>query len=121
VKISLVFGRIVELAESLGVQRINELPGCWEHKVDERWRIAVNAHREERKTSTGAAVPPLCCYVEYNGWPAGILRPNGGIIAAGTGANEGTLIAALERAIGPRPDEPEPESTQVELFPEVPR
>jgi hypothetical protein len=36
--------------------------------------------------------------VWYNGWLAGILDPFGhGVMAAGAGANEDTLIAALEK------------------------
>ena len=38
-------------------------------------------------------------YVEYNGFPAGLLTPMGdGCIAAGEAANEDTFIAALRRA-----------------------
>jgi hypothetical protein len=36
--------------------------------------------------------------VEYNGLPAGIFNPRGGVIAAAEGADEATFIEALERA-----------------------
>lgn len=92
------FVRIVELAEALGVQRINELPACWEHQVDEQWRIHINAHRHQVKAESGAEVPPRSCYIEFNGWPAGVITPVNGWIAAGEAANERTFIEALKRA-----------------------
>ena len=36
----------------------------------------------------------------FNGWPAGIIDPMGGIIAAGAAANEDTFIAAIEADLG---------------------
>jgi len=36
-------------------------------------------------------VPPFNCYVEFNGWPAGVFNPFGGIIAAGELANRPRL------------------------------
>jgi len=89
------FVRIAELAGALGVENIGTLPACWEHQVDKRWWIAVNAHKEEIKDSHGATVPSFCAVIEYNGWPAGIIGPGEGIIAAGSMANEDTFIAAL--------------------------
>lgn len=100
-RMSVAFHEIVELALRLGVRRINELPACWEHQVDEQWWVAVNGHREEIACSTGAKVPPFCAYVTFNEWPAGILHPDGGVLAAGAAANEDALIDALRKA-GPR-------------------
>lgn len=90
--------RVVELAEKLGVTKINEMDGCWEHQVDEKWWIACNGHQETTRNSHGAEVPPFHVYVEYNGWPAGLINPRQGVIAAGEGANERTFIAALRKA-----------------------
>lgn len=97
--IPLAIGRIVELAEAIGVKAINNLPGCWEVQVDDRWRIAVNAHTDGRKTESGVDVPGGHFYVEFNGWPAGLLTFRGGTIAAGEAANEDTFIAALDARI----------------------
>lgn len=38
--------------------------------------------------------------VTWCGWPAGIITPNGGVIAAGECANEDTFIEAIEAELG---------------------
>jgi hypothetical protein len=43
-------------------------------------------------------LPAMTCMVTYNGWPAGMLGPFGGIIAAGDAANERSFIDALRAA-----------------------
>ncbi len=96
------FNSIVDLALALGVRDIRKLPECWEHKVDEHWTIAINGHdipKLAHKTISGKTeVPGFHCYVEFNGWPAGLLSPYDGTFAAGSCANEDTFIAALEQA-----------------------
>jgi hypothetical protein len=99
-KLTEAFAEIVALAERLGVSKINEMPGCWEHQVDKRWWIAVNAHAAETPCSMGTKVPPFTAYVQFNGWPAGQIDPAGGWIAAGEAANEDTFIAALKASGG---------------------
>ena len=88
------FAKIAELAWVLGVRNINTLSGCWTHQVDDLWKITINGHKREIDD-----IPPFHCAIEYNGWPAGILSPAGGLIAAGQGANEATFIDALDHAI----------------------
>jgi hypothetical protein len=90
------FCEMIELTRRLGVVNIKNLPGCWEHQVDAQWHIAVNGQPQTVKASNGAEVPPYTMYVTYNGWPAGLISPNSGWIAAGAGANEDTFIAALK-------------------------
>lgn len=51
------------------------------------WKIALNGKDFQAK-------------IEFNGWPAGIIDPHGGIIAAGEAANEDTFIAAIEADLG---------------------
>ena len=97
--VSEAFATIVALAERLGVKRINELPSCWEHQIDEQWWVAINAHQQEIACSTGAPVPPFHAYVTFNEWPAGLFSPRGGTIVTGEAANEATLIAAVNAAI----------------------
>lgn len=105
--VSVAFGKLADLCIALGQHPLNKHPGCWEHQVDERWWVAMNGHPEPRKNSDGFEVNPFDCVIKYNGWPAGILGPYGGIIAAGGCANEGTFIEALEaatqRAVGKEP------------------
>jgi len=93
-----LFLLVCDLARALGVHDINKLPGCWEHRVDEQWSIAVNAHLKTMK-GLGVAVPPGNVYVEFNGWPAGFFTVYEGCLAAGTVANEETFAAALKKAV----------------------
>ena len=89
------FSKVADLGLALGVEKIFLLPGCWEHQVDEHWCIKVNGHMEPID-----GIPPHHMMVLFNGWPAGIIHPtDGGVIAAGTLANEDTFIAALDAAI----------------------
>jgi hypothetical protein len=98
VNMSESFFEICQLADRLGVSNIGNMTGCWEHAVDEHWWMAINGHASEMKCSRGATVPAFHAYIEYNGWPAGFISPNGGIIAAGAAANEDAFIAALKLA-----------------------
>jgi hypothetical protein len=92
------FAAVCDLAISLGVTRINKLPGCWEHQVDEHWWVAVNGHDKPTLCSTETSVPPFSIYVVFNGWPAGIIDAGGGCLAAGALANEETFLAAIQNA-----------------------
>lgn len=92
------FARLCDMAIALGAAPMTKHAGVWEHQVDKQWWVAFNGHTEKKTTSKGQEVDPYHCYVEYNGWPAGIFMPYGGFIAAGEGANETTFIAALQRA-----------------------
>lgn len=96
---SLAVAKLAELVLAAGGAPLNKHEGCWEHQLDEHWWIAWNGHREDRSCSRAASVPPFHCFVEYNGWPAGLIQPYGGIIAAGAAANENTFIAAIEAAL----------------------
>jgi len=99
---------IANLAEALSVSNVKDLPGCWECKVDDRWWFAINAHttpKAVKLSPSGVAhkVDPFHCYVEFNGWPAGVFHlAGGGEFAQGTEANEDAfidaLVAAAERA-----------------------
>lgn len=92
--VSEAFDAIVGLALALGAAPLNRYPGAWEHQVDPTWKIAVNAHWEPA-TVDGLVIPGFHAAIWYNGWPAGLLSPRGGVIAAGEGANEDSFIAAL--------------------------
>ena len=77
---------------------LNKHDGCWEHQIDKRWWCAINGHKEKMECSHGGKVPGFSALIEFNGWPAGIVDPFGGIIAAGDAANEDTFITAVECA-----------------------
>ena len=93
-RISEAFAVVVELATALGVKRINELPGTWDVQIDEHWKVRVNAQKTELD-----CIPPYHASVEWNGFPAGLFSPAGGIIAAGELANEASFIAAVRARI----------------------
>lgn len=95
-----IFEAVAILAAALGVKKINQLPGCWEHQVDARWWIAVNGHAKPTNCSrTSGPIDPYTCYIEFDGWPAGLVSPYGGALAAGEAANEEALIVALNAAV----------------------
>lgn len=96
VTITEVFGIIVELAESMGVQDINQEAACWEVDIDSHWSISVNGHREAVTCVHGVNVAPFTAYLQYNGWPAGMITPLSGLIAAGNAVNEQSFIDACK-------------------------
>lgn len=58
------------------------------------WAFAngVRDNRTPTKCSHGPEVPPFGIYLEFNGWPAGVVTPGGGCIAAGGVANEAAAL-----------------------------
>lgn len=87
------------LKDKVGV--IAELPGgVYRRKIGDLWSIIFNGTAETRKPEGGPELPPFSVYVEFNGWPAGIIDPAGGILAASEAANEDTFIAAIEAELG---------------------
>jgi hypothetical protein len=88
------FVAIVQLADRMDVTYINKLPGGWEVQIG-KWWFALNGHAEKVTCSHDVTVDPLCCYVEYNGWPAGLFNAFGGAIAYGEAANEQSFIEAV--------------------------
>lgn len=87
------FALVAEYAVALGAKSIGSLPGCWEKRIDEHWWVAINGHLEEVPCSHDAPVPPLCCYIEYDDWPAGVIALDGGDITS-----EADFVAAIKRA-----------------------
>lgn len=86
-----------------GIGLISEMPrGVWHRKIDEHWEIYFNGHDKPRRAreADSEPLPPYGVYVVFNGFPAGILLPSGGVIAAGSAANEDSFIAAIEKELG---------------------
>lgn len=71
-----------------------ESPGLWTREIDQEWTIKLNPHGTQVEK-----VPPYTAAVYFNGWPAGLIDPGGGIIAAGDTANEEALAKAIEREL----------------------
>lgn len=84
-----IWTSICTIAEKSGVVPLNKLPGLWVFEA-ERWKLSLNAHQEKI-----GDVSPFTANVEFNGFPAGIISPNDGLIAAGDLANIFTLEEAL--------------------------
>lgn len=95
------FAALMEYVVSLGVRPPPDDEECLERQVDKRWHVAMNRRNRTAKNLDGLEVPPFTCAVKYNGWPAGLFGPAGGIIAAGECANEATFISALRSATKP--------------------
>lgn len=87
---------LTEYCYQQGHRDIKDLEGCLEVQVNQQWWFAVNGHREPMKCSKDVEVLPFNIYLEYNGWPAGMVGPDGGVIAAGSEASEDDLIKALK-------------------------
>lgn len=95
---------IAELLHALGKSPANKVAGPLVHDVDEHWRVVLNGHNESVRYGEHGEieVPPFHCYIEFNGWPAGLLSPYGGVIAAGALANEPAFVAACKAAMPKR-------------------
>lgn len=93
--ISEAFQLICELAHKRGARSIKDEPGLHVVKIDDHWTAKVNPHGD-----TVDHVLPYHIWLEWNGWPAGMIHAtSGGLVAAGSLANEGTLIEAVKAAI----------------------
>ncbi len=53
---------------------------------DTGWYLRLNTTKKEID-----GTPAFSVSVDWNGWPAGIIDPGGGLLAAGDSANEQTL------------------------------
>jgi hypothetical protein len=91
-RIAEAFNQLAELAHALGATPLNKHPGCWTHTFG-KWEIKVNAHREELEK-----VPPFHALVSWQGMPALLLWPSGGI-TIGAGDPEGDFIIACNAEI----------------------
>ena len=106
-QIALVFEQLMALHERLGLPSLSQMPGhVWTHQLDAHWFLALNGNPE--KVTLGpddgsthpmlVPVSPFCCGVWFNGFYAGEFDPQGGVLCAGSLANEDALISALEKA-----------------------
>lgn len=68
--------------------------------LGKQWRCWINATDQGQKVGNCTQeIRPFEMYVEFNGWPAGIVDPHDGVIAAGEEANVFTFRDAVKRAI----------------------
>lgn len=74
-----------------GATSISMKEGLWVKEVDKTWTVKCNGHKERVDT-----IPPFSWYIEFNGWPAGVIGILGdGVLCAGEAGNEENLRAAL--------------------------
>ncbi len=86
------FYAVAKLAEVLKESPIRDK--IWEHQIDRHWFIKINGYSKQVN-----GIPPYNMFIEFNGYPAGILSPFDGTIAAGTEANEDTFIEAVKKKL----------------------
>ena len=106
-----LFVLLAELGIKEDAAPLTKHAGCWERQIGKLWWVAVNGHDTPMKCSKGQEIKPFHCYVEFNGWPAGVITPYGGTFAAGDAANEESFAAAIEAEIARTPNT-EPEQTR---------
>ena len=80
-------------AQEEGYKHLGEYPGIIKATLGS-WDIRLHTHDEKIEGDD-----PFTIYVEYNGWPAGVVDAGGGVIAAGAAANEDAFIAACREAL----------------------
>lgn len=92
-----LYALTAEWAILRGAERLNEQPGPWEAELGE-FRVAINAHADEQKTSEGLTVPPF--HFVFNApkylFAVMLVGPSGGF---GSQGMEADVIAALNADI----------------------
>lgn len=99
-----VFGAVMDLHKRLNLPSLNLMPGkVWRHTVDTHWFIVMNGNGDEVTDGTDewkVPIHPYACAVWFNGFYAGEFDCKGGVLCAGSVANEDTLIEALNKLGG---------------------
>lgn len=95
-----IWALVVDIADAHDATPMTKHPRPWYLRIDEQWEISINggrqpAHCTQISGQPTAPIPATHMLVQFNGFPAGLLSPYDGVIAAGTTANDNTLIAAL--------------------------
>lgn len=93
------FDLLAQLAIARDAVPLSKHAGCWECQIGKQWWAAINGQKAAVKCSRGPEVEPYHAYIEFNGWPAGILSPFEGTMAAGAVANEATLCQAIREEL----------------------
>lgn len=93
-----------------GQKSLKDLPGCWEHQLDDDWLLSFNGHMHEVVNSGGHPVPAMTVVLQHSGALAmAIIAPSGGIVL---GFPEDAMIEILESAIRKLGGTPATEDTQ---------
>ena len=89
---------LCQLCLARGVRNIKTLPGLCHVPINDQWEAWINGRDEVLPTDGGVEVKPFHAYVEYNGWPAGIVSAYDGEFVAGEAANLDSFLAAVTAA-----------------------
>lgn len=87
-----VFMKVAELALKRGHEALDKLDGCWEHDIDDDWRVTLNGRADPTADSKGYEVQPFHMLIEYKGSPVGVISPAGGTMMTGA---EDDFVQAL--------------------------
>ncbi len=93
---STAFMLIAEHCAQLGATPISKYDMCFEFELSGGWKIAVNAHPEERLSTLGK-VPAFHAAVFADGWLVLLLHPQGGVWIGED--REHDFIEALQKVI----------------------
>ena len=93
---------LTALAKASGTPCIKDQ--VWHYKISDKWEIWINGNKVKAAGIRSDGRPtsmlnPYEAYIEFNGWPAGIMTPFESMIAHGTIANIFTLRDAIRAAI----------------------
>ena len=80
--ISELYMRLVLYGLSVGVEKLCDIPGCWEHQINDQWFVAANGHKEDH-TSKGFTVWPFHFVLFSNDMPIVIVNAYQGVICGG--------------------------------------
>lgn len=99
-----LYSLLAEYCLSTGASSIKDVPGCWEHQINEHWWVAANGHSTPQDCSKSDGVPPFSFVLFYGDlpWPTVLVGPYQGLLVGGhdLGALEDQVIAAVKAAIG---------------------
>lgn len=95
-QLSEAFTKTCQLGVMRGHEKLTEISGCWEHRVDDDWGIILNPHSEIHLASDGVEVLPFNMHVTHRGMPVGVIGPYGGTLIMGA---EDDFIKALDEQI----------------------
>ena len=98
-----LYSLLAEYCLSTGARSVKDVPGCWEHQIDEHWWVAANGQSTRQDCSRLDGVPAFCFVLFYGDlpWPTVLVGPYEGRIVGGRelGEIENMVIAAVKAAI----------------------
>jgi hypothetical protein len=75
--VPLIYAKVIELAELLGVRNIKELSGTWGHQFNDKdWRLYANGHSVPVLICDELLeLPPYCIALSWRGWAVAVISP----------------------------------------------